>query len=451
MDQPSKPLNMFTYFLSASVYLTLFYIVYQVAFHRMTFFSWNRALILAGLAFTLLAPLVPADVVWHTQPPKAIGNFTFLRVQSFLVGGNDTKAGHGTPMGTLTPWSVLKWVYLAGVGVMLLRCCLGIYRLKRLIGSGAREGKGIIGTPDTNASFFRWIFLQSNLDGSARETVLLHERYHARRWHSMDNLLMEGLSILFWFHPLMYRFRRLLQETHEWETDAYMREQMDPKAYAHLLLGLNTGTNPRLCHGYSASSMAKRMHVLFQKPTIAMKKAMYLLVIPCLAAAMALVSPFATKAQAQIQTVTIVGSLPSKGVFFRQTADEDIMVVSFKKMLGNGDLDDQLMHYRNFLEKGMGEVGPSFQKDHWEFTTSEYVDSLHGNQLNIGFGLTPWARMKEFKDGPMTGATYRVNDVIDAQRLVVCTVNKQTGHPRVVSMTPANIREAFGFDVPVDF
>ena len=436
---------MLTYFLSASIYLALFYVIYRVVFHPMTFFAWNRALIVAGVAFALLAPILPTDVIWHARPPKEFAVLSFSKVQQIL-----TERATPAAMESPHPWSSLQWitlVYLLGTGLMFLRFCGGLYRIGRLIGKTA--GGGIVETKSINASFFGWIFLQSDLEAPSRKTVLLHEQYHARRWHSLDNLCMEGLRIVFWFHPLVYRLHGLLRETHEWETDAYMRRQMDPKVYAHLLLGLNASANPALCHGYNASLLAKRMHVMFQKPTIAMKKVMYLLLIPAMAASVALVSPLA--ARAQLQSVTITGALPVKGVFWRQAPNEDVLVLALDKIMGpeNGVLQEK--SFVDFRETGLADIMGSFSRDGWELASIQYVDTVNGSHFNVGFGLTPLSRLKDFGDHFMASATYRVSEVISDQLLIVCRVDKKTGQPRVFSMPRGKAEEVLGLYLPQSF
>lgn len=48
-----------SYFLAANLYLALFVGCYYVLLRRTTFFSLNRAYLLASVALSLLLPLVP--------------------------------------------------------------------------------------------------------------------------------------------------------------------------------------------------------------------------------------------------------------------------------------------------------------------------------------------------------------------------------------------------------
>ncbi len=90
----------------------------------------------------------------------------------------------------------------------------------------------------TTHSFFNYIFVQkSDLSDRQRKNVLLHEQFHADRWHSFDLLLVGFLSILQWFNPFIYLLKRALTETHEFQADqAVVDRGVDKLHYQQLLL-----------------------------------------------------------------------------------------------------------------------------------------------------------------------------------------------------------------------
>jgi hypothetical protein len=261
------------YLVKVSAYLCLCYLLYQLVFHRLPYHNWNRMLILGMVAFSLLAPLLPSSP-WSVVAP----------FRNVVIGYPAT--------GQL---SALVWiVILYGTGLLFaaLRFCRDGIRVWRMVyrqNPERKEGCLLVHPAAVNASFFKLIFLRGDLEEDHLRAVLLHERYHVRRWHSLDNTFMEVVKLLMWFHPLMYGFHRLLREVHEFETDAFMKGQMAPREYAHLLLHLNSPASLALCNAYNVDPLTRRIHLLFHKPNTVLRKRTYLLLIPFLVLSLAMV------------------------------------------------------------------------------------------------------------------------------------------------------------------
>ena len=87
-------------------------------------------------------------------------------------------------------------------------------------------------------SFFNYIFVQkSEFKKKRMDGVILHEQVHADQKHSIDLLFIGVLSILQWFNPFIYLFKRALVETHEFQADqAVISQGIDKNRYQQLLL-----------------------------------------------------------------------------------------------------------------------------------------------------------------------------------------------------------------------
>ncbi|MCY7356745.1 MAG: hypothetical protein LH609_04620 [Rudanella sp.] len=48
------------------------------------------------------------------------------------------------------------------------------------------------------------------------DQILRHERVHVSQHHTLDVLLTECLTIVFWFNPVAYLFRRLMTQNLEY-------------------------------------------------------------------------------------------------------------------------------------------------------------------------------------------------------------------------------------------
>ena len=70
------------------------------------------------------------------------------------------------------------------------------------------------------SSFFNIIFLNpSNISQSDFNRIIAHELVHIKQFHSIDIILLELITILQWFNPFVWPYKKSLQETHEFLAD----------------------------------------------------------------------------------------------------------------------------------------------------------------------------------------------------------------------------------------
>ena len=94
---------------------------------------------------------------------------------------------------------------------------------------------------------------------------------------------MEILSIIFWWNPLIYIFRKAIKETHEYLADAYAVLDNDIKNYGLILLGQSSsGIELALTNQFFNSLLKKRINMLHQKKSAGYKFSKYLLALPLL-------------------------------------------------------------------------------------------------------------------------------------------------------------------------
>jgi len=120
------------------------------------------------------------------------------------------------------------------------------------------------GTP--THSFLHWIFIDPELikDQKAFESIVAHEKIHARQKHSFDLLLAELLNIIQWFNPFAYWMKLTIQENHEYLTDReVIAHTQNIKAYQWLLVQQSSGfkTNT-LSHNFSYKLLERRIHMM---------------------------------------------------------------------------------------------------------------------------------------------------------------------------------------------
>ena len=140
-------------------------------------------------------------------------------------------------------------------------------------------------------SFFRCVFIPKDLlSGPELKQIIMHEQAHIRKWHSLDLVFMEALTILFWFHPGIWYLRKELKIQHEFEADRYVLDQKtDKRSYQQLLLDISSRrfsipvTNP-----FNYPSLKKRVMMMNKTFEGSRKRALIsmLIAIPMFGAAL---------------------------------------------------------------------------------------------------------------------------------------------------------------------
>ncbi|MBW6497884.1 MAG: TonB family protein [Bacteroidales bacterium] len=171
-------------------------------------------------------------------------------------------------------------------------------------------------------SFFRLVFVPERLlIDPALDKVLLHEMAHIRKLHSVDLILIEMLSIFFWFHPVIWYLRREIKLQHEFEADRFVLDQKVDKAqYQQLLINYSFQsyclpiTNP-----FTFSPLKKRIMMMNKKTKNPVLKAVLSLMLSAglFAGLMLLQSaslqatelPF-TQSETEVVNLTVIGLLP---------------------------------------------------------------------------------------------------------------------------------------------
>ncbi len=254
------------YLLTASLYLLLFYGCYALLLRRNTFFGLNRLYLLASLVLSLALPLVQLPV--ETTSSLPVGTIT---LPAFTVGSSQTAA-----TGSLTITQGLWLLYGLGILIMLIQLGLNLVAVFRLIRRGTAERKPnytLVRLPENSTpsfSFGRYLVLNQPDSLSEPEALLRHEAAHIRQGHTVDILLLEIVRIAFWFNPVLWRYKRALQEVHEFLADRAAVRQVEVQtqptyvrqlvAYA-LDVPLTALTTP-----FVSKSTLKQRIIMLQKP-----------------------------------------------------------------------------------------------------------------------------------------------------------------------------------------
>ena len=101
-----------------------------------------------------------------------------------------------------------------------------------------------------------------DLNSPEGKQILRHELFHVKNRHSLDILLMEIFSILYWFNPFIHFIRRELQATHEYAADNDAARETDGYQYASLLLMKISGTPLSITNPFFKSQIKRRIRMI---------------------------------------------------------------------------------------------------------------------------------------------------------------------------------------------
>lgn len=276
-----------SYLFQVSFVFSGFYLLYILLFRRFTFHTVNRRFLVAIIPLSLVFPfsnqLFP-EIHHFTLELPIIEDFTALTNPTYHIENAVV-----LPIQTVN-WSF--WIlvlYSIGCSCYMIRFVRTTYQLcilKRKAEKVIQNGEAFYMTDVSEVfSYFNWIFVPKTTIFPFDELILIHEKAHVQKRHSVDVILAELFILFCWFHPLVYLYRKSLKSTHEFEADAYvMAQNVKKSTYLTLLLYSLTPkhTNP-IYNYFSHPTLKKRIEMITKSPSKNNLKLTYLLVIPVIA------------------------------------------------------------------------------------------------------------------------------------------------------------------------
>lgn len=212
----------------------------MVALRLMLPFSIESALSLIPSAETL-----SPEVVRFDPAPTITSGVEFI---DNAVNPSLSESFAAAPLASVNPlyvWTYLAgWVWLIGLGVMLLYALVSYLRLRRRVSVSLCVQENIylcdaISSPFILGVVKPRIYLPSGLDEVQRQNVLSHERAHLARHDHWWKPLGFALLAVYWFNPVLWLAYALLCRDIELACDERVIRTMDEsavKTYSTVLL-----------------------------------------------------------------------------------------------------------------------------------------------------------------------------------------------------------------------
>jgi TonB family protein len=274
--------DVLTYLWEGSICLALTVWFYKVFFEKLTFFQWNRFMLLILLVAAALIPVLTFDLA----PSMTVLPEVLLPV--FSVGGQ-IESGSMVSTSNFSWQEILFFAYLIGVVIASSKFIWGTLKLWIQLKSASFQvyngNKLVIHPRFEPASFFGYIMLpRFDPSDADHQLILLHESVHCSQKHTWDLVLVQLLKVFFWFNPFIFMYERLIREVHEFQADHFVTRFHSELAYSRLLLRLVTKTNTnQLVHSFNQFQTKKRIIMMTQTNTKPIQKARFILALPLLA------------------------------------------------------------------------------------------------------------------------------------------------------------------------
>ncbi|MHB8093677.1 MAG: M56 family metallopeptidase [Candidatus Aminicenantales bacterium] len=267
------------YLLRSGACLAVFYVFYRLVLEKDTNFALNRAFLVGSAALSLVLPLARV-------PSPFVRAVVHSPVPALSFSEEAARAAVSAP--ALEPADVLLAVYAAGAGLFLLLFLVRIGRIALMAGRcGCERHRGLrivlCGRAGESFSFFNFVFLnKANIPAGDLDRVLAHELAHVRQYHSLDIVVSEFLTVIQWFNPFVWPYRRSLRETHEYLADrAVIAQGCGLARYQLLIVEQHVGGRLlELASSFRTSQIKRRIAMLSKQETRGLARWKPLLILP---------------------------------------------------------------------------------------------------------------------------------------------------------------------------
>ncbi len=259
--------NLFQYILETTLILGVFLLFFEFILKSEKSFQYNRYFLLAAPLLALVLPILEIPFIVGLKSTESL---SFVYELPTMVTGVTTFI-EPAPQLSIPGW--LLALYFAGTAAFGVRLLVQIVQLNDIITFAKKRINAgeytlvIARHPVPTFAFLHYIVIGS--DKSIHESTILHslnhEKVHIRQRHTIDILIIELLTIVFWFNPILYYYKRIIRENHEFLADQHASKE-EPLAYSLALLKeMQKGVHNSIPNYFSMQFTKKRLHMISNK------------------------------------------------------------------------------------------------------------------------------------------------------------------------------------------
>lgn len=266
--------DLICYDLKVAALIVVFYLFYMLLLARETTHTLNRVVLLCSIFLSTVLPLCIITIhksIPISSLPTRDEYADLLKGVPQTISTTDvtTPLSLGEGLGVRLLFAVL----LIGTIIRLLYLVQSYRKLMGIIRNGEKHtlpsGMDVCVVED-NVAPFSWMntIVLSQADWQLQSaSILAHEEAHVRHRHSYDIVVVEILTALQWFNPVVWFMRQELRILHEYEADAsVLSHGFNESQYIHLLMQKAKGIQACvLANGIHTPKTKKRIIMMLKK------------------------------------------------------------------------------------------------------------------------------------------------------------------------------------------
>ncbi|WP_171595580.1 M56 family metallopeptidase [Marinifilum caeruleilacunae] len=209
-------MEFYQYALQSSGILAAFYALYFLFLRNERFFVEIRAYLLLSL---MLAVFLPFVRIPYTVLVEAVESSVSAELFAGTIIPENASEANARSLVNL-PLLLLSF-YLLVMFALLVRSLVKVWQIWSLI-----KGKEYLIQDNCKVilldekipafSFFGYVVIhKEEFENEELQNIFIHEKVHALQKHWIDLLLVEVISIVFWFNPFVWLFQIAIKQTHE--------------------------------------------------------------------------------------------------------------------------------------------------------------------------------------------------------------------------------------------
>lgn len=283
-------MTLLIYLIKTVLISALLFTYYSLFLKNRPFHRFNRYFLISIPVLSLLLP------AFHFSLPS-FWNQDTLGSPIILLGVEQGKLEEAVTVyahqhgRTVISWQLLLLFFSLLITIILfIRLSKSIRFIFQL-----RKEKPCLALPDavvyivtekgTPFSFLKSIFWGKDLEmtSDAGSQVLQHELFHVKNNHTIDIVLLESLSAIFWFNPFFHLLKNEIKIVHEYAADAWVTSKTDTYSYVSLLLFKISGIALPLTHPFFKNQIKRRIAMMTNNKKIKTVFISRLMVLPLIA------------------------------------------------------------------------------------------------------------------------------------------------------------------------
>ena len=292
-------LTLIVYEAKVALFLAAFYICYRVLLSKETLHRLNRVVLTGSVILSFLLPF--CVLTFHRTVEVTAGApvpvMSTDPLQPVFTGGAPTIAADPIASAPQGGWllPLLVFVYFGGIAFSLARIAVELVQVSRIIRSGEKlqqeDGTTLVIVDRDTAPFswMRWTVLSKEDYESGNRHILQHEQAHMHLGHARDLLVINVLSTMQWFNPVMRMLKEDLRAIYEYEADDnVLRGGADIKEYQYSLIRKAVSASGySITNSFNHSILKNRITMMSKQKSMTLRGLRALYVLPLVIAALA--------------------------------------------------------------------------------------------------------------------------------------------------------------------